>query len=138
VPNHDSDNAPSQTTVIGEQVVREKWGLFIEHLETSGKSLLVSHLQMCELEKVADGFVKLKCVKQFSFESLTSSLFAALIQSASDFFGASLEIEIVLDKQSVAHVAKAERSVMEIFKELSETNDLVKYLIEHFGAEPLY
>lgn len=113
------------------------WGAFIESLENEGKSFLVSNLKMCEVEAMQDGKVVLKCAKKFSFESLHAES-TDLHKEAVNFFGGLLEIEIVLDKASVAEAMKSEKSAAELFKELSETNPVIKYLIEHFGAEPLY
>ncbi len=123
--------------LISKEVLMAHWGAFIESLENEGKSLLVSSLKMCEVEAVQDGKVVLKCTKKFSFESLQTES-TDLHKEAVKFFGGLLEIEIVLDKVSLAEAMKSEKSAAELFKELSETNPVIKYLIEHFGAEPLY
>lgn len=113
------------------------WNSFIDALENEGKSFLVSHLKMCEMEVEGDGKLRLKCAKKFSFESLQTES-TELHKEAVKFFGGLLEIDIVLDKASVAEAMKSEKSAAELFKELSETNPVIQYLIEHFGAEPLY
>jgi len=123
--------------LISKDVLNTHWRSFIESLESEGKSFLVSHLKMCEMEVVRDGKVLLKCGRKFSFESLQTDS-TELHQEAVKFFGGLLEIDIVLDKTSVAEALKSEKSAAELFKELSETNPVIKYLIEHFGAEPLY
>ncbi len=123
--------------LIPKDILNAHWGAFIESLEGEGKSFLVSHLKMCEMKAVQDGKVLLKCGKKFSFESLQTDA-TELHKEAVKFFGGLLEIDIVLDKASVAEAMKAEKSAAELFKELSETNPVIKYLIEHFGAEPLY
>lgn len=89
------------------------------------------------MEVEGDGKLLLKCAKKFSFESLQTES-TQLHEEAVKFFGGLLEIELVLDKASVAEAMKSEKSAAELFKELSETNPVIQYLIEHFGAEPLY
>lgn len=123
--------------LISKEALTAHWGSFIESLEGEGKSFLVSHLKMCEMEVVRDGKITLKCAKKFSFESLQTDA-TQLHQEAVKFFGGLMEIEIVLDKASVAEAMKSEKSASELFKELSQTDPVIQYLIEHFGAEPLY
>jgi DNA polymerase III subunit gamma/tau len=128
---------PPVSIVISEIVLKEKWAGFVPYLEAKGKSVLVSNLQMCELENIAVGIVRLTCVKKFSFEVLTEEQ-ASLSQEAELYFGSKIAIEISLDKTGAMQIQKDERSTFEIFKELSEQNELIRYLIEHFGAEPNY
>lgn len=123
--------------LISKEVLTAHWGSFVESLEGEGKSFLVSHLKMCEMQVVQEGKITLKCAKKFSFESLQAES-TELHKEAVNFFGGLLEIEIVLDKASVAEAMKADKSDLELFKELSESNPVIRYLIEHFGAEPLY
>lgn len=123
--------------LVSKDTLTAHWGAFIESLESEGKSFLVSHLKMCEMEVAHDGKIVLKSPKKFSFESLQAESME-LHKEAVKFFGGLLEIEIVLDKASVAEANKSDKSALELFKELSETNPVIQYLIEHFGAEPLY
>ncbi len=122
---------------IPKEVLITQWQAFVESLGKNGKSFLVSHLQMCNMQAVQDGKVLLKCGKVFSFESLQTEI-AELHAEAVKFFGGLLAIDLVLDKDSVAKALKAEPSPIELFTRLSQTSPVIQYLIEHFGAEPLY
>lgn len=122
---------------ISAAVLKRNWVSFIESLEREGKSFLVSHLQMCELESIQDAKVNLKCIKKFSFETLRVEN-VALNRAAQMFFGGLVEIEVSLDKSGLAEARRSERSPDEVFLELSKTSELIKYLIEHFGVEPIY
>ncbi|MDW8436460.1 MAG: hypothetical protein RMM16_00305 [Chloroherpetonaceae bacterium] len=134
-PEQEERSKPQER--VSKEILDARWGAFIETLEREGKSFLVSHLQTCELEATEDGRAKLKCARKFSFESLQAEL-TRLRDEAKRFFGGDVEIEIALDKNALAETLKAEKSAAELFEELSKTNPVVQYLIEHFGAEPLY
>jgi hypothetical protein len=130
-------NSAVAPPIVTEALLKRKWSEFIQSLEIEGKSFLVSHLQMCEIDAIEEGKVKLKCVKNFSFEALQGES-AELNAEARRFFGGMVEIDISLDKIGFAEARRGERSADEIFIELSKTNEIIKFLIEHFGAEPLY
>ncbi len=123
--------------VVSKEVLTTQWTAFIEALENEGKSFLASHLKMCNVDVVQDGKITLKSAKKFSFESLQTEV-TELRKEAIKFFGGLLEVELLLDKASIIEAMKSEKSALELFKELSETNPVIQYLIKHFGVEPLY
>lgn len=131
------EEEPKPAAPVSKDALETRWSEFIESLEREGKSILVSHLRACRLDEATEGKVKLKCARKFSFESLQAEL-PRLCDDATRFFGGTVEIDVALDNAALAEALKAEKSVAELFEELSKTNPVIQYLIEHFGAEPLY
>ncbi len=134
-PNASPDSdAPARPANLTDLVVRDRWITFIERLDADGKSVLVSHLQLCNIESFNNQTVKLRCSSKTTFEILLDELHL-LADAAEKFYGSRIQFDVVLDKTVVA---KQGKTPQEQFKELAEKSDLIKYLIEHFGAELSY
>lgn len=117
------------------EALQIEWDAFITELEKEERTMLVSHLRMCEIEAFSDGLVKLKCVRQFSFDEL-SGMLDTVSDLASRFYETSLTFDLRHDREGAK--ATRERTPFELFHELARKNKLVKFLIDEFGAEPIY
>lgn len=127
---------PTTHSELNAEQVLERWGRFIEELERTGRSRLASHLRMCRIEHAGGVVLALHCPSRIAFETLLDEM-PMLYEAAKAFYGASIAFEVLLDKAAM-QARKEERTVEERFKELAEKNELVRYLIEQFGAELSY
>lgn len=116
--------------------LRMEWGRFLEHLSAKGLQVLVSHLHASELMSCSpSGVVQLGCCRKFSFEELQHD--SALLKSElSDFYKLPLKLAVRYDAERDA--CTREKSVFTMFQELTESNEVVRYLISDFGAELAY
>lgn len=130
-----SAEIPSPAKLITLDTLKLKWDGFISQLEEEERTMLVSHLRMCEIETLNGNLVKLKCVRQFSFDELLGML-DVVAELASQFYEAKLVFDLRHDREGAK--ATRERTPFELFQELAQKNKLVKFLIDEFGAEPIY
>lgn|GEM_PF-215988 len=116
--------------------LRMEWGRFLEHLSAKGLQVLVSHLHASELMACSpSGVVQLGCCRKFSFEELQHD--SSMLESElTDFYKLPLKLAVRYDAERDA--CTREKSVFTMFKELSETNEVVRYLITEFGGELVY
>ncbi|NTV68033.1 MAG: DNA polymerase III subunit gamma/tau, partial [Chlorobaculum sp.] len=116
--------------------LRMEWGRFLEHLSAKGLQVMVSHLHASELMACSpSGVVQLGCCRKFSFEELQHD--SAMIESElAEFYRLPLKLAVRYDAERDA--CTREKSVFTMFKELSESNEVVRYLISDFGAELAY
>lgn len=116
--------------------LRMEWGRFLEHLSAKGLQVLVSHLHASELMSCSpSGVLELGCCRKFSFEELLHD--SVMLESeVSDFYKLPLKLAVRYDAERDA--CTREKSVFTMFKELSETNEVVRYLIKEFGGELVY
>ena len=128
--------AESGAPVAVLEQLRMEWGRFLEHLSAKGLQVLVSHLHASELMACSpSGVVQLGCCRKFSFEELQHD--SALLESElSDFYKLPLKLAVRYDAERDA--CTREKSVFTMFKELSESNEVVRYLITEFGGELVY
>jgi DNA polymerase-3 subunit gamma/tau len=116
--------------------LRMEWGRFIEHLSAKGLQVMVSHLHASELKSCSpSGVVQLSCCRKFSYEELQHDI-ALLENEIADFYHLPLQIVVRYDAERDA--CTREKSIFTMFQELSETNEVVRYLITEFGGELVY
>ena len=116
--------------------LRMEWGRFLEHLSAKGLQVLVSHLHASELMSCSpSGVVQLGCCRKFSFEELQHD--SDLLESElADFYRLPLRLAVRYDAERDA--CTREKSIFTMFQELTDSNEIVRYLITEFGAELAY
>ncbi len=116
--------------------LRMEWGRFLEHLSAKGLQVLVSHLHASELMSCSpSGVVQLGCCRKFSYEELQHD--SAMLESElADFYRLPLRLTVRYDAERDA--CTREKSIFTMFQELTESNEIVRYLITEFGAELAY
>lgn len=125
-------NAP--VAVLDE--LRLEWSRFLDHLAKTGQQVLVPHLHACELLSCTpNGQVEIGCCRKFSFEELLNSS-ALLEEEMCQFYRLPLKLLVRYDAQRDA--CTKEKTVFTMFRELSETNEVVRFLIREFGGELVY
>ncbi len=132
VPKH-PDHDESKTITVED--IQARWEEFIEYLEESNQSVLRSHLAFCTILGLEDRHLQILCKNAFTYETLQEDA-PKLTWALSEFFQTQVVVKPVFDKD-VAE-AHREKSPKELFEELAETNEVVKYLIREFGAELMY
>lgn len=128
------DYARPPITEIGQ--LRLEWTRFLEHLTRKGFQVLVSHLHSCELIACAPGgVVELGCCRKFSFEELLHNS-ALLEQEIGEFYTLSVKLQIRYD--AARDACTKEKSIFTLFREMSERNEVVRFLVSEFGEELVY
>ncbi len=116
--------------------LRLEWHRFLEHLTRKGMQVLVSHLHACELLSCShQGVVMLGCCRKFSFEELLHDS-VLLEQEMGEFYRLPLKLQVRYDAERDA--CTREKTVFTMFQELTESNEVVRYLISEFGGELVY
>ena len=134
--DHGGEVADGEAPVAVLDQLKLEWHRFLDHLTRKGMQILVSHLHVSELLSCSPkGVVELGCCRKFSFEELLhdSSL---LEQEMDEFYGLPLKLHVRYDAERDA--CTKEKTVFTTFQELSETNDVVRFLISEFGGELIY
>ncbi len=127
---------PEGTPELAIDQLRFEWHRFLEHLSKKGLQVLVSHLQVSELLACTpQGLVDLGCCRKFSFEELLHDG-ELLEQEMASFYRRPMKIRIRYDAERDA--CTREKSVFTMFQELSEQNEVVRFLITEFGGELVY
>lgn len=113
-----------------------EWGRFLEHLSANGQQVLVSHLHSSELMSCSpDGMVELGCCRKFSYEELQHDA-DLLARELADFYNLPLKVSVRYD--AARDACTREKSVFTMFQELTESNEVVRYLVKEFGGELVY
>jgi DNA polymerase III subunit gamma/tau len=129
-------DTPGKAPVAELVQIRLEWHRFIEHLTRKGLQVLVSHLHSCELISCSPkGVVEIGCCRKFSFEELFQDS-TMLEQEIADFYRLPLKLQLRYDAQRDA--CTKEKTVFTMFQELSEKNEVVRFLIREFGGELVY
>jgi len=116
--------------------LRMEWGRFLEHLTAKGLQVMVSHLHASDLMACSpDGLVELGCCRKFSYEELHHDA-DLLAREMADFYKLPLRVNVRYD--AARDACTREKSVFTMFQELSESNEVVRYLIKEFGGELVY
>jgi len=116
--------------------LRMEWGRFLEHLSAKGLQVMVSHLHASDLMACSpDGLVELGCCRKFSYEELQHDA-DLLAREMADFYKLPLKVSVRYD--AARDACTREKSVFTMFQELSESNEVVRYLIKEFGGELVY
>ena len=97
---------------------------------------MATHLQSCELVACSpSGVLDIACCRKFSYEELQQER-AALQHELSEFYALPLQLRILYDAEKDA--CTKEKTVFTIFQELSQQNEVIRFLIKEFGGELVY
>jgi DNA polymerase-3 subunit gamma/tau len=97
---------------------------------------MATHLQSCELAACSPGGVlDIVCCRKFSYEELLQDV-AVLQKEVSEFYAMPLKLRILYDAEKDA--CTKEKTIFTLFHELSENNQVIKFLIKEFGVELVY
>jgi len=130
---HDSrviETEPGKT--LSFEGIQSRWEEFLTFLDEKNQAILHSHLNFCDLKDFKENELHFVCQRELTFETLSEDA-KALSKELSDFFQAGIVAIPIFDEAVVE--ANREKSPKELFEELAKTNELVKYLIDEFGAE---
>ncbi len=110
-------------------LLRVEWHQFLEYMAKKPKNLMATHLQSCELVACTPGGVlDISCCRKFSYEEIQ--------QEISEFYALPLQIRISYDAEKDA--CTREKTVFTIFQELSQHNEVIRFLVTEFGGELVY
>ncbi|MEC9486731.1 MAG: DNA polymerase III subunit gamma/tau [Prosthecochloris sp.] len=126
---------PPAAAVAEVEKFRLEWNQFLESLLDKKYKILVTHLRSCELTSCHDGELVLSCSRKFSYEELTQDA-DMLADELRSFYGISIRLSICYDEGKDS--STREQTVFTLFRELAESNDVVRYLIREFGGELVY
>ena len=97
---------------------------------------MATHLQSCELVACSpSGVLDIACCRKFSYEELQQER-AVLQHELSEFYALPLQLRILYDAEKDA--CTKEKTVFTIFQELSQQNEVIRFLITAFGGELVY
>jgi DNA polymerase-3 subunit gamma/tau len=131
-----SSSGSGQTLDTDIEQLRFEWHLFLEHLVKKNQQVMVSHLHSCELTACnARGVLELTCCRKFSYEELLHDA-SLLEKEIGDFYQLPLKLQVRYDADKDA--CTREKTIFTLFQELSQTNEVVRYLIREFGGELVY
>ena len=117
-------------------LLKVEWHQFLEHVAKKTKSSMATHLQSCELVACTpDGVLDIACCRKFSCEELQQER-SVLQQEISEFYALPLQIRISYDAEKDA--CNRQRTVFTIFQELSQHNEVIRFLVTEFGGELVY
>ncbi|TLU54361.1 MAG: DNA polymerase III subunit gamma/tau [Chlorobium sp.] len=116
--------------------LKVEWHQFLEHLTRKTHNIMATHLQACELVSCTPaGELEIACCRKFSFEELLQER-ETLQQEISEFYALPLHVTILYDAEKDA--STKEKSVFTLFQELSQQNEVIRFLITEFGSELVY
>ncbi len=117
-------------------LLKVEWHQFLEYMAKKTKNLMATHLQSCELVACTpDGVLDIACCRKFSYEELQQER-AELQQEISEFYALPLQLRIQYDAEKDA--CTREKTVFIIFQELSQHNQVIRFLVTEFGGELVY
>jgi DNA polymerase-3 subunit gamma/tau len=123
-------------TVANIEAMKVEWRQFLDHLAKKTHNFMATHLQSCELTTCTpEGILEIACCRKFSYEELLQDR-ELLQKELSEFYALSIQLRIRYDAQKDA--CTKEKSVFTLFQELSQKNEVVRFLITEFGGELVY
>ncbi len=97
---------------------------------------MATHLLSCELVSCSPaGALEIACCRKFSYEELLQER-ETLQQEIAKFYALPLHVTILYDAEKDA--CTKEKSVFTLFQELSQQNEVIRFLITEFGGELVY
>ena len=133
---HVDDRSSVLEKVANLSSLKVEWHQFLDHLARKTLNFMATHLQSCELVSCSPtGVLEIACCRKFSYEELVQER-AILQQEMSDFYALPLQLRILYDAEKDA--CTKEKTVFTLFQELSQTNEVVRFLITEFGGELVY
>ncbi|MBZ4220040.1 MAG: DNA polymerase III subunit gamma/tau [Chlorobium sp.] len=131
-----SDGAEAVAPIADLAILKVEWHQFLEHVARKTKNFMATHLQSCELVACSPhGVLDIACCRKFSYEELQQER-AVLQQEISEFYALPLQIRILYDAEKDA--CTKEKTVFTLFQELSQQNEVVRFLVTGFGGELVY
>ncbi len=116
------------------QKFRVEWKQFLLLLLKKNYKIIVTHLRACELASFSHGILHVSCCRKFSYEELLHDA-NLLARELEDFYGLPLKLYISYDEEKDAG---KEPTIFTLFSELSESNEIVRFLVREFGGELVY
>lgn len=118
------------------QGLRLEWNQFIESVQKGGEPILATHLQSCQIASCsAKGVLEIVSCRKFSCEELLQEA-ELLGRKLSEFYRRTLKVRIRYDAERDA--CTREKSVFDLFGELTRKNEVVRYIVTEFGGELIY
>lgn len=131
-----NDAAGALDSVADLATLRVEWHQFLEHVAKKNRNFMAMHLQSCELVACsAGGVLDIACCRKFSYEELQQER-AVLQQEISEFYALPLQLRILYDAEKDA--CTREKTVFTLFQELSQSNEVIRFLVTEFGGELVY
>jgi DNA polymerase III subunit gamma/tau len=125
-----------QGSVADLQTLKLEWHQFLEHLSKKTRNFMATHLESCEIEAChPGGVVDIACCRKFSCEELQQER-KLLQKEMSEFYQIPLELHIRYDAEKDA--CTREKSIFTLFNELSQQNEVIRFIITEFGGELVY
>ncbi len=132
----DENGMPSSAISADIEVLKLEWRQFLEHISKKSHNFMATHLQSCELVACTPGGVlEIACCRKFSYEELQQDR-ALLQKEVSEFYALPLQLRIRYDAEKDA--CTREKTVFTLFQELTQENEVIRYLITEFGGELVY
>ncbi|NTW09745.1 MAG: DNA polymerase III subunit gamma/tau [Chlorobiaceae bacterium] len=129
-------NPESHGIVADLQSLKLEWHQFLEHMSKKSRNFMATHLESCELEACrTGGIIEIACCRKFSYEELLQER-KLLQKEISEFYEMPLEVHLRYDAEKDA--CTREKSVFTLFSELSQTNEVIRFIISEFGGELVY
>lgn len=116
------------------QKFRVEWKQFLDVLLKKNYKVIVTHLRSCELASFSHGILHMSCFKKFSYEELLHDA-SLLAHELEDFYGLPVKLHISYNEEKDTG---KEQTIFTLFRELSESNEIVKFLVREFGGELVY
>ena len=116
------------------QKFRVEWKQFLDVLLKKNYKVIVTHLRSCELASFSHGILHMNCSKKFSYEELLHDA-GLLSRELEDFYGLPVKLHISYDEEKDTG---KEQTIFTLFRELAESNEVVKFLVREFGGELVY
>ncbi len=134
--SHDRPDTALRFDGVAEvQKFRVEWKQFLDVLLKKNYKVIVTHLRSCELTSFSHGILHVRCAKKFSYEELLHDA-ALLARELEEFYDLPVKLHISYDEEKDAD--NKEQTIFTLFKELSESNEIVKFLVREFGGELVY
>ena len=116
--------------------LKVEWRQFLDHVARKSQNFMATHLQSCELAACSpDGVLDIVCCRKFSYEELQQDV-TILQKQVSEFYALPLRLRLLYDAEKDA--CTKETTVFTLFQELSEKNEVIKFLVKEFGVELVY
>ena len=130
------DGTGALAPVADLATLKVEWHQFLEHVARKTKNFMATHLQSCELVACSPaGVLDIACCRKFSYEELQQER-AVLQHEISEFYALPLQLRILYDAEKDA--CTREKTVFTLFQELSQQNEVIRFLITEFGGELVY
>lgn len=133
---HSEEASAGFDKIVNLAALKVEWHQFLDHLVRKSHNLMATHLESCELVSCSpSGGLEISCCRKFSFEELLQER-ATLQQEMSEFYTLPIQLRLHYDAEKDA--CTREKTVFTLFQELSQNNEVVRFLVTEFGGELVY